>query len=31
LRPLPAERYVLAEWKTVRVNIDYHIEVDPPH
>jgi transposase len=28
LQPLPAERYVLAEWKTVRVNIDYHIEVD---
>jgi transposase len=28
LQPLPVERYVLAEWKTVRVNIDYHIEVD---
>jgi transposase len=28
LQPLPAECYVLAEWKTVRVNIDYHIEVD---
>lgn len=28
LQPLPAERYVLAEWKTVRANIDYHIEVD---
>src|SRR5260370_17832852 len=28
LQPLPAERYVMAEWKTVRVNIDYHIEVD---
>jgi transposase len=28
LQPLPAERYVLAEWKTVRVNIDYHVEVD---
>jgi transposase len=24
---LPAERYAFAEWKTVRVNIDYHIEV----
>jgi transposase len=28
LQPLPAERYVLADWKTVRVNIDYHVEVD---
>lgn len=28
LQPLPVERYVLAEWKKVRVNIDYHIEVD---
>ena len=28
LRPLPAERYVFAEWKKVRVNIDYHVEVD---
>jgi len=28
LQPLPAERYSLAEWKTVRVNIDYHVEVD---
>ena len=28
LRPLPAERYVMAEWKTVRANIDYHIEID---
>jgi transposase len=28
LRPLPAERYELAEWKTARVNIDYHIEVE---
>jgi transposase len=28
LQPLPAERYVLAEWKTVRVNIDYHVELD---
>jgi transposase len=28
LRPLPAEAYVFAEWKKVRVNIDYHIEVD---
>jgi transposase len=28
LQPLPGERYVLADWKTVRVNIDYHVEVD---
>ena len=27
LRPLPSERYVFAEWKKVRVNIDYHVEV----
>ena len=32
LRPLPTERYVFAEWKQVRVNIDYHVEVcgEPP-
>ena len=28
LQPLPAERYVLAQWKTVRANIDYHVEID---
>jgi transposase len=28
LRPLPAQRYELAEWKKVVVNIDYHVEVD---
>ena len=28
LQPLPTERYVLAHWKTVRANIDYHVEVD---
>lgn len=28
LRPLPADRYVMAEWETVRANIDYHVEVD---
>jgi transposase len=28
LKPLPAERYQYGEWKTVRVNIDYHVEVD---
>ena len=27
LRPLPPERYVFAEWKKVRVNIDSHVEV----
>ena len=28
LRPLPAHRYEYAEWKTAKVNIDYHVEVD---
>ena len=28
LKPLPEQRYELAEWKTVAVNIDYHVEVD---
>jgi transposase len=28
LKPLPAQRYELAEWKKVGVNIDYHVEVD---
>jgi len=28
LRPLPREAFVYGEWKTVRVNIDYHVEVD---
>jgi transposase len=28
LRALPAERYELAEWKTAKVNIDYHISVE---
>jgi transposase len=28
LRPLPAARYVFAEWSRVRVHIDYHVEVD---
>jgi transposase len=27
LRPLPAERYELAQWRTVRANIDYHCEL----
>jgi transposase len=28
LHPLPATRYEFSEWKKVRVNIDYHIEVE---
>ncbi|MCB9530074.1 MAG: IS21 family transposase [Myxococcales bacterium] len=28
LRPLPTERYVFAEWRKAKVNIDYHLEVD---
>ena len=28
LNPLPAERYVLAEWKKVKPNIDYHVDID---
>lgn len=28
LSPLPAEPYVYAEWKKVRVHIDYHVEID---
>jgi transposase len=28
LKPLPVNRFVFAEWKTARVNIDYHIEID---
>jgi transposase len=28
LRPLPQERFVYGEWKTARVNIDYHIELE---
>lgn len=28
LRPLPASGYVFAEWKKVRVNVDYHVDVD---
>jgi transposase len=27
LQPLPAERYELAQWRTVRANIDYHCEL----
>ncbi len=28
LKPLPLERFTYGEWKTVKVNIDYHVEVD---
>jgi transposase len=28
LQPLPAERFVHADWLRARVNIDYHVEVD---
>jgi len=28
LRPLPEQPYEYAEWKKVRVNIDYHVEFD---
>jgi transposase len=27
LRPLPAEPFVYGEWKTARVNVDYHVEL----
>jgi transposase len=28
LQPLPAERFIHADWLRARVNIDYHLEVD---
>jgi transposase len=28
LEPLPPERFVYAEWKLARVNIDYHVEIE---
>src|SRR5215467_11210483 len=28
LRPLPAEAYSFAQWKKVRVHIDYHVEIE---
>ena len=28
LQPLPAGRFVYAEWKRARVNLDYHVELD---
>ena len=31
LKPLPAKRYQLADWKKVRLNIDYHFTYDHHH
>jgi transposase len=31
LKPLPSLRYELAEWKKVRVNIDYHVTIEHHH
>ena len=31
LQPLPAQRYEMGEWKTARVNLDYHVEADRHH
>jgi transposase len=31
LKPLPAERYELAEWKPTTVSHDYHVEADGSH
>jgi len=28
LRPLPAQRYELAQWQKAKVNIDYHVQAD---
>ena len=28
LKPLPAEPYVLAEWRARRVGLDYHVDID---
>ncbi len=28
LTPLPASRYIIADWKKVRSNIDYHIQIE---
>jgi len=28
LQPLPSERYRISEWKSVRANLDYHVEID---
>jgi len=31
LRPLPAARFAIGRWKTVKVNIDYHVEFEGHH
>ena len=31
LKPLPPMRFVFADWKQVKVNIDYHVEIDHCH
>ena len=28
LKPLPAERFIFAQWKKAKVNLDYHIEIE---
>lgn len=28
LKPLPTQRYVMADWETLRASIDYHVEID---
>lgn len=28
LRPLPGQRYEMAQWRVAKVNIDYHVQVD---
>jgi len=28
MRPLPQRRYEFAQWKSAKVNIDYHVEID---
>jgi transposase len=28
LKPLPSEPFLFVKWKTVRVNIDYHVEIE---
>lgn len=28
LRPLPAQRYQIGEWRTTRVDLNYHVELD---
>src|SRR5699024_1857381 len=28
MKPLPGERFEYAEWKKVRVHVDYHVEIE---